>query len=149
MRCRSVISESPSVEMNMTPMIDVIFQLLIFFLCTSNFIQPENLLPTTLALPGSIQSAESIPPELQDIDEIVIELYVQPQLGWRMAGMEYESLEAVGAILKALASTQPDAPIILDVSGDVPLGRVIDLYDLCRLCGLNRIQFAAGDPQTI
>lgn len=127
----------------MTPMIDVIFQLLIFFLCTSNFLQPENMLTTTLALPGAIQSADAIPPELQDIDEIVIELFVQPQLSWRMAGREYESLEAIGTTLKALGDQQPEAPIILDISGDAALGYVIDLYDLCRQCGLSRIQFAA------
>lgn len=33
---------------NMTPMIDIVFNLLIFFLCAGNFNQPEGLLPSRL-----------------------------------------------------------------------------------------------------
>ena len=37
-----------------------------------------------------------------------------------------------------------ELPVILDVDGEVPLEDVIDVYDLCRRIGLDRIQFAAS-----
>jgi biopolymer transport protein ExbD len=33
--------------------------------------------------------------------------------------------------------------VILDVAADVPLGDMIEVYDLARLAGFTRIQFAA------
>ena len=129
--------------MNMTPMIDVIFQLLIFFLCTSNFIQPERLLSTNLSLPGAVQSPDALPPELIDLDEAVIELHTDGSLYWLIAGVRYDSLETVGATLKALSEMKSDLPVLLDIDPEIPLGNVIDVYDLCRLCGLSKVQFAA------
>ena len=127
----------------MTPMIDVIFQLLIFFLCTSNFIQPERLLSTNLSLPGAVQSPDALPPELIDLDEAVIELHSDGSLYWLIAGVRYDSLESVGATLKALSEMKSDLPVLLDIDPEIPLGNVIDVYDLCRLCGLSKVQFAA------
>ncbi|MBR0237762.1 MAG: biopolymer transporter ExbD [Thermoguttaceae bacterium] len=132
-----------SFEMNMTPMIDVIFQLLIFFLCTSNFIQPERLLSTNLSLPGAVQSPDALPPELIDLDEAVIEFHTDGSLYWLIAGVRYDSLESVGATLKALSEMKSDLPVLLDIDPEIPLGNVIDVYDLCRLCGLSKVQFAA------
>ena len=132
-----------SFEMNMTPMIDVIFQLLIFFLCTSNFIQPEQLLSTNLFLPGAVKSPDAIPPELLDLDEAVIELHTDGKLYWLIAGVRYDSLDAVGATLKALSEAKSDLPVVLDIDPEIPLGNVIDIYDLCRWCGLTKVQFAA------
>ena len=43
-------------EVKMAPMIDVIFLLLIFFVCTASFHPPEQVLPTRLSLPGSIDT---------------------------------------------------------------------------------------------
>lgn len=132
-----------SFEMNMTPMIDVIFQLLIFFLCTSNFIQPEWLLSTNLSFPGAVKSPDAIPPELLDLDEAIIELRTDGSLYWLIADVRYDSLESVGATLKALSEAKSDLPVLLDIAPEIPLGNVIDIYDLCRLCGLSKVQFAA------
>ena len=40
---------------------------------------------------------------------------------------------------------QTDAPVILHPDPEVPLGHVIDLYDLARLIGFAKIQFAASE----
>ena len=46
---------------NMTPMIDVVFNLLIFFLCTGNFMQPEGLLPSRLPKHHGVTSGDELP----------------------------------------------------------------------------------------
>jgi len=50
----------------------------------------------------------------------------------------------VGRVLTAVAGFQADLPVILDVEGVVPMENVIDVYDLCRQIGLERIRFAAA-----
>jgi biopolymer transport protein ExbD len=139
----------------MTPMIDVIFLLLIFFVCTASF-DPrvrEQILPTRLSLPGAIQSDVQIDPEIMDLDEIVVEVLWREIDGrwraqWQINDRNYTSLADVGAVLLAVKDLnkdlKSDLPVILDVEPDVPMEDVIDVYDLCREVGLLRVQFAAS-----
>jgi biopolymer transport protein ExbD len=133
----------------MTPMIDVIFQLMIFFICTASFSSPERILPTRLSLPGAIQSNVQVDPEQADLDEIVVELLWRNVGGrwraqWQINDRDYSRLVDVRAVLAAVKQIKSDLPVILDVEPDVPLEDVIDLYDLCREVGLERVQFAAS-----
>ena len=63
---------------------------------------------------------------------------------WKVNDREYGALEEVGGVLTAVAGFQADLPVILDIEGAVPMENVIDVYDLCRQIGLERIQFAAS-----
>jgi len=129
----------------MTPMIDVIFLLLIFFVCTASFQAIEEVLPTNLALSGSVETETPVDPELLDLDEIVIEVsWQEDRPRWRINGRDYSRLEEVSTVLTAVAGVRQDLPVILDVAGNVPLENMIDVYDLCRRIGLERIQFAAS-----
>ncbi|MHC4179578.1 MAG: ExbD/TolR family protein [Planctomycetota bacterium] len=142
-------------DVKMTPMIDVIFLLLIFFVCTASF-DPrvrEQILPTRLSLPGAIQSDVQIDPEIMDLDEIVVEVLWREIDGrwraqWQINDRNYTSLADVGAVLLAVKDLnkdlKSDLPVILDVEPDVPMEDVIDVYDLCREVGLLRVQFAAS-----
>ena len=46
--------------------------------------------------------------------------------------------------MAAASEVAGELPVILDVDGAVPLEDVIDVYDLLRRIGLQRIQFAAS-----
>lgn len=46
---------------NFTPMIDVVFNLLIFFLCTGSFNQPEGLLPSRLPKHHGVAASDELP----------------------------------------------------------------------------------------
>ena len=47
-------------------------------------------------------------------------------------------------VLQAIKGLKADLPVILDVAPAVPMEDVIDVYDLCRKVGLQRVQFAAS-----
>ncbi len=133
----------------MTPMIDVIFLLLIFFVCTASFRPPERVLPTRLSLPGAIRSDAQLDPDLEDLDEIVVEVLWRKIDGrwraqWQINGEDYTSLADVGAVLLRAKELKSDLPVILDIEPDVPMEDLIDVYDLCREVGLIRVQFAAS-----
>lgn len=134
----------------MTPMIDVIFLLLIFFVCTAGFQRVEQILPTHMTLPGQVQSELPPPEEFQDLDTIVIQLrWIDGRPEWEISGRLYESLPEVQSLLAAIATqVRSDLPVVLDVGAVVPMENVIDLYDACRLVGLERVQFAAS-PETV
>ena len=138
-------SDEQSLEIAMTPMIDVIFLLLIFFISTSSFQPPDEVLPTNMSLPGSSSETVAIDPLEEDLDEIVVKvLWRDGRPRWEVNQRRYEQLGQVGAVLSAVAGFQADLPVILDVEGVVPMENVIDVYDLCRRIGLQRIQFAAA-----
>lgn len=133
-------------EVKMTPMIDVIFLLLIFFVCTASFRAVEEVLPSNLLLPGAIGAETPIDPDLADLDEIVVKiLWSDDHAHWRINDEDYHRLADVRAVLTSVAQVKSDLPVILDVDGSVPLENVIDVYDLCRRIGLVKIQFAASE----
>ena len=133
-------------DVKMTPMIDVIFLLLIFFVCTVSFQAPEEVLPTNLSLPGAIDSPLPVEPELEDLDEIIVKVsWEEGRAVCRINQGEPRALEEVRAVLVAIARrVKPDVPVILDVAGQVPMEGVIDVYDLCRQAGLEKVRFAAS-----
>lgn len=130
----------------MTPMIDVIFLLLVFFVCTASFQLIEKLLPTELSPEtGSQATTTPLPPEQQDFEQVVIRLEwdgTTPQ--YRINGAPVEGLPAVQAALRSLAAVKRDAPLILHPDPAVPLGIVIEAYDEARLAGFAKVSFAVN-----
>jgi len=137
--------ESRRLDVKMTPMIDVIFLLLIFFVCTASFQAPEAILPTRLSMPGAI-GTEFVPPDdVVDLDQIVVEVMRRDgSTRWRINDVDYMALAEVQAVLDAVKRVKADLPVILDVEPGVPMESVIDVYDLCRRLGLQQVQFAAS-----
>lgn len=131
-------------DVKMTPMIDVVFQLLIFFVCTASFQAAEEILPAHLAPPAAGGTPAQIPPELAELEDVIIKVtHQQGQVVWQINGQSYDRLAQVHEVLRQLAEIRRDLPVILDIDALVPIGEAIDVFDLCRLVGFEKIQFAA------
>lgn len=143
MRVPSHHDDRRQTDIAMTPMIDVVFQLMIFFICTASFQLAEELLPTSLAVAGgtSTPAPIEIEPELERI--LVRATYADGNTHWVVNERRCDTPLEVRQVLRAVAEIDRSLPVILDVAGDVPLGDMIDVYDLCRLEGFEKIQFAA------
>jgi biopolymer transport protein ExbD len=130
-------------DVAMTPMIDVVFLLLIFFLCTASFQIPEELLPTQLATATGNRTAPQ--QELEPVlERIVVEAtHDGGRTRWVVNQRPCDSLAEVDEVLRAVAEIDRALPVILDVAAEVPLGDMIEVYDLARLVGFEQIQFAA------
>lgn len=123
-------------------MIDVVFLLLIFFICASARQLREALLPANLP-PGALETAQATSAPMQ-IDEALVKLK-QNEAGATVAeinGTEYASVELLEAQIRALAEIDAEVPVILDVEGAVPFGEVIRVYDLCQRVKFKTIKFA-------
>ena len=57
---------------------------------------------------------------------------------------EFRELDKLGATLRALASASTEIPVTLDISGDVVLGDVIYVYDVCRAARFQSVNFAVS-----
>ena len=92
----------------------------------------------------------------RDLERIVARaVYADSRTQWTVNERPCDSLLEVGQVLRTVAEIDRSLPVILDVAGEVPLGDMIDGYDLCRLVGFEKIQFAAqkqtrrpGDGET-
>ena len=145
MRIPSVYSSSErQTEVMMTPMIDVVFLLLVFFIWTSSFQVVEHLLPSNIIAAAGTDGQAEIEPELLDLERIVIRiLWQNEQPTWTVNGDKVATVEEVQGRLVAVAEIQSDLPVLLDPEQQVPLGLVIDIYDRARQVGFAKIQFAA------
>ena len=63
----------------------------------------------------------------------------------RINDAEVPDLPGARSRLETIAEIKRDAPVILHPDAEVPLGHVIDLYDITRLVGFEKIQFAASE----
>lgn len=126
----------------MTPMIDVVFLLLIFFICASARQMKEAILPATLP-PGAVSSALAATDQPR-IDQAFVKLKQTSEQRTiiEMNGTDYASVELIESQLKVLAEIAPETPIILDIEGGVPFGDVIHVYDLCQKLRFQTIKFA-------
>jgi len=131
-------------SVSMTPMIDVVFLLLIFFLCTASFQIVESMLPSPVAAAGS--SPVELPPELLEMSLERVLIHVashQRVTQLTINGQPSESLDHLLGLLTALAEIDSSIPVVLDIDGEALLGLAIDVYDRTRLSGFDQIQFAA------
>ncbi len=136
-------------DIKMMPMIDVVFLLLIFFVWTANFQVVEHLLPSSVsAVTGaSPQNPPDLPDPNIDFEQVVVRIVlVDGEVGWAMNDSSVESLDQLRERLNAIARIKNDAPVILHPDQQVPLGHVIDVYDISRLVGFQEVQFAASQP---
>lgn len=133
-------------EVAMTPMIDVVFMLLIFFVWTASFQVAELVLPSSLVTQSGA-GAVQLDPDLEDLDRVVVRVgWDGARPSWAVNDMPLVSLGAVRQRLATVAAIKADLPVLVDPRPEVPLGHVIDVYDLARQAGFESVQFATPSP---
>ena len=131
MNFRAGLKKKPSAVLDMTPLVDVVFQLLIFFLLTSTYVQQSQ------------QSSSSVPVELPESsleaspnspEEIVISI---DERGLVYIKDEEISLDQLAASLQRVAKNKPNTIVLVRGDQKVPYGRVGQVMSLVRASGLN------------
>lgn len=138
-------AQTGSLEVKMTPMIDVVFLLLIFFVWTSSFEMPEYDLPSGLAdVPaGGSQANTDQPPPVEAFDEIVVKLLIRDGLTViEYAGQRIESADVLRARLAEVIALGVQPPVIIDPESQVTMDRAVEVYDAARKAGADRVLYA-------
>src|SRR5688572_6531167 len=146
MRRPTFTTRRTPVDLQLTPMIDCVFLLMIYFIFSSNFNIAELSLPSQLsAATGSGATSTDTPPPEADFEDVVVRILWQgPAPTWTVNDSPVPSLAALKQSLAQVARIKRNAPVILHPDPDVPLGSVIEVYDISRLVGFEKIQFAAS-----
>lgn len=126
--------------LNMTPMIDVVFQLLIFFVCTVEFERSEEVLPTRL--PPVTRAGAISSPQEQDLGRIDVEVS-REAVNMRFQGRTRSvPLGDVTELLTALQQQLRDwmrvdrrIPVRIAGKPDVATGTLLQVYDACLQTG--------------
>lgn len=129
-----------SIDSMMTPMIDVVFLLLVFFLTTASFQRLEKLLPGAVSAESKSMSGQNdtpmeVPPA-DDLSDCVIKIRVQDgKLAYRWNDVPIESLEALRLRVQAALQVRADIPIIVDPEDEVLAGDALRVYDIAKHFG--------------
>jgi len=143
-----LIRYNDATDMNatMTPMIDVVFLLLVFFVWTASFQLIEKIFPTPMSAQLGADPVEQIEPlPEQDFDKIVVRIgYDGTAPTWSINDTAVASLDDIRAHLAAIIGVKDDAPVVVHPDGEVPLGNVIQAYDVVKIVGFQRVSFAVN-----
>ena len=114
-------------NLDIAPLIDVVLLLLIFFMLTSSFISQPGI---RINLPKAVTS-EAIHEESLVITITDKNIYL---------GDKKISLKDLKSSLKF--SARRDQPLLIKADEQVALGKVVEVWDLCRDAGISRINIA-------
>lgn len=134
MRFRTRLPEDP--EINLAPLIDVVFILLIFFMVATTFDREVEL---KVQLPEA--SGEARP------QEPVLELTIDAQARYYVNGEQVanRNVETLARALGKVAANRNDALLVLTVDATAPHQAVISAMDAARQAGLTRLTFTARE----
>ncbi|MFN0006901.1 MAG: ExbD/TolR family protein [Planctomycetota bacterium] len=139
-------SEDNPVPINVVPMVDVIFCLCVFFMCSFKFKQLEGAFDSWLP---KNKGNSGTPAEIQ---EIRIALYwdtgtqkVRRQFGQRVVEENAELEQLIkGAHDDWVLKNKPDVPLIIDGDPRIPWKSVIEVVNMAKALEIQNIEFALG-----
>lgn len=129
MRKTSTDYNTPT-RIDLTPMLDVVFILLIFFVVTATFVV-ERGIDTNPPEPGQ----QAAPPP----DHIVIHITAADE--FRLAGL-YVGSSQLGPRLLRLHAQNPSATVIIDAHAFSSTAALVEVMDQARRVGIDNIRMA-------
>lgn len=131
MRMRRHSSHEEEAGIDLTPMLDVVFIMLIFFIVTSSFIKPAGI---------SVQSPAASSASEQPRGNIMIAVNPEGEI-W--IDRQAVDIRAVRATVERLRVDQPDSSVVVQADQEARSGLVIQVMDQVRLAGVADVALAA------
>ena len=116
-------------QIDIAPLVDVIFQLLIFFMLSSSFTFQSGI---NVKLPKAVTS-----------DIIKEENFIVIITSENIIYLNSEVI-TLKELKKSLESSGNKRPILIKADKRASVGRIVDVWDLCRNLGIERINIATN-----
>ena len=126
-------------ELELAPMVDVVFLLLIFFIVTWQFARFERDMDI------SVPAAEETTDEPRNVGEIIVNVRTDGSIV--LNGIEVSEEELL-AKLKSISQAYPDQAVILRGSSEANFQAIINVLDEIKKAGIWNVAFATTNPQT-
>ena len=141
-------NENP-VAINVVPMVDVIFCLCVFFMCSLKFKQLEGKFDSWLPKGKGIGAAGSVSAL---IEEIRVAMFYDDKTGKTVRQLGTRRVEDDATLQQLIKDAhddfvrlnKPDTPVTIDAESKVPWREVITVMNLCKRNGIDKIEFAMG-----
>ncbi len=116
---------------DISPMMDMVFILLIFFIVTSTFTRETGIDVTKPKASSSKELAK---------ESILIGITRQ---GTIHINETQVNLSSLNTILRQLVAESPDRPVIIVSDRDAPSGAIVDVLDECNLAKVKKVSISA------
>ncbi len=123
-------SKTEEATINLTPMIDVVFLLVIFFLVGSEFSEAESKIPVNVPTAGQMQAITRGP------DELIVEIAVDDSVSLNGETMELDPLRTK---LNQYHTSYPDVKVIVRGEATGSLQRTVEVLQTVRRSGIQNI----------
>ena len=117
-------------QIDIAPLIDMVFQLLIFFMLTSSFVMQPGI---KINLPKAVTS------EIVKFEKI--EIVVSSENVTYFNSKVVSTAELKNLLKQAALREQP---ILIKADSRASLGRVVEIWDICRDLGITQINIATN-----
>ena len=115
---------------DIAPLIDVVFLLLIFFMLTSSFIFQPGI---KVNLPSAITS------EMLSEENAVVNITAENLIYYNH---KLVTIKELTAVLKKIASAR--LPVLIKADRKASLGRIVEVWDICRQKGVSQVNIATN-----
>ncbi|MBM3252211.1 MAG: biopolymer transporter ExbD [Candidatus Omnitrophica bacterium] len=120
-------------QIDIAPLIDIVFQLLIFFMLTSSFIFQPGI---KVNLPKSVTS------QVIQKESMVVAVTSENIIYLNNTVVTIEELR------KSLANAaKKQSPLLIKSDRKASLGRIVEIWDLCRELGISNINIATDQER--
>jgi biopolymer transport protein ExbD len=150
MKRKVVAYSEANLELQMAPMIDVVFQLIIFFMCSIHFKSLEGKLYSYLPKDKGMSSTMVSDPILEEVRirliyaENKLPLLTRIKVGEKEFP-DWDSLERhIRSIASSLVTPKGDViPVKIDPDEKIPSQAVVSVLNICKKAGVQKTEFAA------
>ena len=121
-------------KINLTPMLDVVFIMLIFFIVTATFVKEVGL---------DVNQPEDDTPQEPDPDKrsIIVRITNHDRI---IIAQRTVDIRAVRANIERLSAENPEAPVVIQPHPDSTTDAMIHVMDSARQAGVYNISFATN-----
>jgi biopolymer transport protein ExbD len=122
-------------EINMAPLIDMVFLLLIFFMVTTSFVKETGI---------DVQQPTASTAELKNRGNILIGVTEDGRIFFEKQQVNINSVR--GHMERALGEN-PEGAVVIVADQRSDTGVIVRVMDRCRLAGVRRLSIAAKKPE--
>jgi len=119
-------------DVDLTPMLDVVFIMLVFFIVTASFIKESGIEINRPDVPSITTESKSILIKIADSDQI--------WLGARLI-----DIRNIRANIERMLAENSGAPVVISADADSTNGTFVSVLDQARLAGATTVSLAAPE----
>ena len=123
--------EEEEQEINITPMLDVVFIMLIFFIVTASFVKESGI---------DINRPNAATAELKERGNILVAITESGQI-W--INRRHVDVRAVRANIERMHAENPQGAVVIQADRNSKNGLLVQVMDAARLAGVENVSIAA------